>query len=184
MPNTSETGMKPAIISLANSWPVISDVNSGVPGRPPRPRIAVPIAVNCRPVPWNCPALRDTPTPPSPPTADHPAPLPRPAPLRAAYRASTYGPKAEYEPLPDTSACACRGVGRCIAPYVGQVVPPGRPTPKTDAPNTWPTGSNPTALIAANSAVLSAEVQLRPALRSSGTRISQQFASPAHAYPA
>src|ERR1700722_5292671 len=72
--------------------------------------------------------------------------------------ARTSGPNG-----PGPSGCASRPDARAStasrdeAMILGQLYPSPRAMPKTAAPNTWPTGSNPTLRIAANSLEVSAE---------------------------
>ena len=95
MPSASPAGTQPAMISLAKSCPVRSQVNgSRRPYAAPGARTAVPIAVNSSPPRENDPRRSRTPTTPCPPSWAHSAVIRPIAVCRAWYMACTSGPTA------------------------------------------------------------------------------------------
>src|ERR1700677_2793830 len=152
MPSAIPPGTQPSMSSFAKSGPDSPEVNGRASGGQPRPRTAVPITVNSTVAavklsPGVSVTCSDAPTMPWPPRSEH-SPVIRSIAVR----------------YPSQSACAIRAAGpaqpvtlpRALGVREGVAVP-GQLTASvanngyTAAPNTWPTGSTPTLLTAANS---------------------------------
>src|ERR1700677_2678335 len=152
MPSAIPPGTQPSMSSLAKSEPDSPEVNGRASGGQPRPRTAVPITVNSTVAavklsPGVSVTCSDAPTMPWPPRSEH-SPVIRSIAVR----------------YPSQSACAIRAAGPAqpvtLPGALGVregVAVPGQLTASvanngyTAAPNTWPTGSNPTLLTVANS---------------------------------
>jgi hypothetical protein len=149
MPSASPAGTQPAMTSRAKSCPDTAQVKgTRGPAAALAARTAVPAAVNCSPR-ANGPGDSLTPTTPWPPSAAHSAVIRSTAARRTWCIASTSGPNPPASPRPVARSADGTGISPPAVP--GQLDPLAGPAAKTAAPNTCPTGANPTLPTAASS---------------------------------